>query len=314
VRLAQGLGLSGYRELQAILQTGLSVREDQGLATQPLRLHLMVESGRSFNEATQRAAEAQAAREPGLRLTSALHLPHETDPESLAQALTEAAKTSDGIVLVAREHPAINHAVRAVVARGVPVICLTTDLPASGRTSYVGSDQYASGATAGWFCGRLLPRDREGQVLFICSVPFRCHLEREQGFRQVLRTDFPQLTIQDRVNSDETAEVVYQALRRYIAAHGAPAAIYNVSGANIGVGRALEDEGLAGKTVFIGHELNANSRTLLEKGVMDLAIGHDIQAEIALAVESIRTAQVGGQPVNRLTQSQLFTRYNCAIL
>jgi LacI family transcriptional regulator len=119
----------------------------------------------------------------------------------------EGSEESDGLILVAREHPAINAAVRAVVARGVPVVCLTSDLPSSGRTAYVGSDQFASGSAAGWFCGRFLPRSVPGKVLFVYSVPFRCQLDREQGFRQVLRTEFAGLTIDEKVSSDESAPI-----------------------------------------------------------------------------------------------------------
>jgi len=166
---------------------------------------------------------------------------------------------------------------------------------------------------AGWFCGRLIPRNQVGRVLFVCSVPFRCQLDREQGFRQILRTEFPMLSIEEKVGSDESVEMTYEAIRRHIANSGPPAAIYNVSGANLGIGRALEDEGLAGKTVFVGHELNSNSRMLLEKGVMDMTIGHDFDREISLAVDCIRMAQKRVQPVSQITPSLLYTRYNCAI-
>jgi LacI family transcriptional regulator len=57
--------------------------------------------------------------------------------------------------------------------------------------------------------------------------------------------------IDEKVSSDESVEVIYDAVRRSIAKNGPPAAIYNVSGANIGVGRALEDEGISTSTVFI---------------------------------------------------------------
>lgn len=317
VRLAQALGLSGYRELQAILQAGLATALGQAQPAVGVELHLWLlgESGPSFNQAAQQVAARYAAGHPEVRITADMAVSHSVEPEALAAQIRGAAEDgADGLLLVARDHPAINHAVRDVVARGVPVICVTSDLPASGRTAYVGSDQYASGATAGWFCGRFLPQGQEGRVLFVCSVPFRCHQDREQGFRQVMRSQFPWLGIEEKVSSDESIEVIYEATRRYIAKHGAPAAIYNVSGANLGVGRALEDEGLAGKTVFIGHELNVNSRSLLEKGVMDLTIGHDFDQEIALSVECVRMARRGVQPVNGITQSLLFTRYNCAIL
>jgi LacI family transcriptional regulator len=324
VRMTQGLGFSGFREFQAMLQEQLS----QSIATgrpldqtraappplrRPLRLHLLADSGRSFIEAAQTAAKSFAALTPNIEIHCDLSVSYMVEPTDFAAKIQAAAVQSDGIILVARDHPAINDAVRDATAKGVPVICLTTDLPSSGRTAYVGSDQYASGATVGWLCGRMLPRDSGGRVLFIYSVPFRCHQDREQGFRHVLRTEFAHLTIDEKVSSNESIDVTYDAVRRYIGNSGPPTAIYNVSGANLGVGRAMEDEGIGATTLFFGHELNANSRSLLERGIMDVTIGHDFDREIALAVECIEMARQGVQPVNRITQSQVFTRFNCAI-
>lgn len=324
VRVTQGLGFSGYREFQAVLQEQLSRsithgkplelgRAAQLPSRRPMRLHLLAESGKSFNEAAQAAARNFATTNPAVDFQCDLHVSHMVEPEDFAKKIRVVAAETDGIILVARDHLAINDAVRDSTANGVPVICLTTDLPSSGRTAYVGSDQYASGATAGWLCGRMLPAAGTGRVLFIYSVPFRCHQDREQGFRHVLRSEFAHLTIDEKVSSNESIDVTYEAVRRYIGNSGPPAAIYNVSGANLGVGRAMEDEGISATTVFVGHELNANSRSLLERNIMDVTIGHDFDREIALAVECIEMAQQGVQPVNRITQSQVFTRFNCAI-
>ncbi|MBI4923321.1 MAG: substrate-binding domain-containing protein [Devosia nanyangense] len=324
VRLAQSLGFSGYREFQAVVQRHLSASIDGPKPldagsngpvpdrSRPLRLQLFVDSGQSFNEAAQAAATRFCTQNPAVKIATEVQVSYAVDPDDFARRIEAAGATSDGIILVAREHPAINDAVRAITASGVAVICLTTDLPSSGRTAYVGSDQYASGATAGWLCGRMLRTEATGRVLFVYSVPFRCHQDREQGFRHVLRSEFPALAIDEKVSSNESVDVIYEAVRRYIAKSGPPAAIYNVSGANRGVGRALEDEGLSNSTVFVGHELNVYSRSLLERGIMDVAIGHDFEREIALAVDCIQLAREGVHPPNRITQSQVFTRYNCA--
>lgn len=323
VRFAQHLGFTGFRQFQEVLQHQLAETMEQTKpfspaqntlvkTVRPLRLNLLCDSGKSFNEAAEAAAKSFCILNPAVEVQSELHISYKVDPDAFAARIKLAAAESDGIILVARDHPAINDAVRQATAQGTPVICLTTDLPTSGRTAYVGSDQYVSGATAGWLCGRMLPRATAGQVLFVYSVPFRCHQDREQGFRHVLRTEFPGLAIDEKLSSDESIEVIYDAVCRHIAKNGPPVAIYNVSGANLGVGRALEDQGISGSTLFLGHELNANSRSLLERGIMDIAIGHDFDREIALAVDCIQMARQGVQPVNRITQSQVFTRFNCA--
>ena len=317
VRLAQSLGLSGYKEFQTILQQDMAsllernAPTPKGAAGTMLNLALLIESGQSFNKAAESAADTYQKMRPTVRIKTESVLPTMADPSDFAQRIHVFAAEYDGIILVAREHPAINNAVRDETRNGTPVICLTSDLPSSGRTAYVGSDQFASGATAGWLCGRFLPRETPQNVLLVSSVPFRCQLDRELGFRQVLRSEFPWLTINEKVSSDESPDVTYDAIRQYVSKTGAPAAIYNVSGANLGIGRALEAENLVARTVFMGHELNPNTRKLLEDGIMDLTIGHDFDREIAQAIDSIRIALSGQQPANHLTESQIFTRHNC---
>jgi LacI family transcriptional regulator len=317
VRLAQAIGFSGYRELQAVFKqhfmSGAAPMPKRVSAepNEPLSLRIIAESGPSFNKALAAAAEKYCEGQSSVRVRGTYHLPHEIDAEKYAAELLSVAEDCDGLILVARDERPVSRAVRDLVDKGLPVVCLTSDLPSSGRTAYVGSDQYAAGTTAAWLCGRMAQQSGN-RVLLVYSVPFRCQLDRESGFRQCLRSTFPNLTIDERVSSNENVDVTYEAVRRYIRASGPPVAIYNVSGGNLGVGRALDEEGLAGNTVFIGHELNENSRKLLESGAMDFAIGHPFDREIELAVNCIRAARAGMVANSYLTEIQLYTRFNCA--
>ena len=81
-------------------------------------------------------------------------------------------------------------------------------------------------------------------MLLAYSAPYPAQEEREIGFRRVLRAEFAHLDVEERVNSNDDTDQVYANVRRYIADHGPPVGIYNVSGGNVGIGRALEAEGL----------------------------------------------------------------------
>ena len=205
----------------------------------------------------------------------------------------------------------ISRAIRAVTGRGIPVVCITTDLPGSNRTAYIGSDQVGSGATAAYLMGRAL-NEKGGNILLVVSAPFRGQAEREMGFRSVLRTEFGTLKIDERVNSNDDFDTSYNNLRKYIADHGAPIGIYNVAAGNLGIAQALKDEGLKGEVVFIGHELNSNSRMLLETGAMDFVIGHDLDAEVAQSMEVMRGFFDGKRDFTfPLTPIRIFTKFNC---
>nr|WP_321983093.1 LacI family DNA-binding transcriptional regulator [uncultured Lichenicoccus sp.] len=283
-----------------------------GAASTRARISVICDSGPSFigsfRDAVRRYGAGHSNTEfsfTGLE-TAAVDLP------DLARLIETAADSADGLVLVAREALAINRAVRSLTARGVPVACVTSDLPASDRTFYVGNDQSSAGSAAAYLMGKFVA-GRPGKILLVISAPYRSQEERELGFRRVLRAEFPHLEIQDRVNSNDSVEYSHRSVADYVRDHGAPIGVYNLAGGNLGVARALRDAGLQGKTIFIGHELNANSRILLEGGEMDVVVGHDLDDEMALAVDAVtRYLRHGTVAGFGPTPIRIHTKYNCA--
>lgn len=276
-----------------------------------LRIAILVDSGDSFNRTLEQAVTAYGEANPMVDLSYAASTTPDVVPVRFAQLIERCAQTAQGLIVVAREDLTINRALRAATAHGVHVVCLTTDLPTSGRAAYVGSDQASAGATAAYLMGRLLGQ-RPGKILLVYSAPYRCQEERELGFRRVLRSEFANLEIEERVNSNDRADSAYENICRYIADHGPPAGIYNVGAGNVGVARALEHHGLVGKVLFVGHELNPNSRMLLESGAMDIVIGHDVETELQLSIDLIGKRLKGATASSSIrTAVRVFTKYSC---
>jgi LacI family transcriptional regulator len=275
------------------------------------KIAFLTESGVSFNQSLEEAVAHYRAAHDDLDCSFTAVATADVNPIKFAQLLERTADDADGLIVVAREDLMINRAIRAVTARGVPVVCVTTDLPSSNRIAYVGSDQTVAGATAAYLMGRLVGA-RAGKILLVISAPYRCQEERELGFRRILRTEFPNLEIEERLGSNDEPEYSYRNVRKYIEKHGAPVGVYNVAGGNVGVAGALRDEGLQGKVVFIGHELNANSRMLLQSGGMDIVVGHDLEHEVALSVETINAfLDKRPGPNSSPTKVYVYTKFNC---
>jgi len=295
--------------LEALARLG--GRSDAPLDAPRRRVAFVCDSGVSFNRTLQTTVEALRETQSDWECGFEAVTTHEVEPIKFAQLLERAAEGVDGLVVVAREDLMINRALRAIAGRRVPIVCLTTDLPNSDRIAYVGSDQISAGATAAYLMGKAVG-DRRSKILLVYSAPYRAQEEREIGFRRVLRAEFAHLEVDERVNSADSSDFVYRNVRHYIAEHGAPVGLYNVAGGNVGIGRALEAEGLAGKVIFIGHELNANSRMLLESGQMHFAIGHDVDREVALAMDCLR-AQIERRPLPPISPAsvRVYTKYNC---
>jgi LacI family transcriptional regulator, galactose operon repressor len=298
-----------HRVLTALSELGHG--SAHGTAAARARIAFLTESGISFNQSLEKAVAEYAAAHREVECGFTAVTTAEFRPTDFAAMIERAAEGANGLVIVAREDLAINRTIREVAAHGIPVVCATTDLPNSGRLAYVGSDQASAGGTAAYLMGRVLG-PRRGKILLVCSAPYRCQEERELGFRRVLRSEFSQLQIEERVHSNDDVEHTYHSVRKYIQDHGAPIGIYNVAGGNLGIARAVANAGLRERVVFIGHELNANSRMLLESDGMDFVIGHDLDREVALSVEMLaaalaeRSLSAGGR-----TKVCIYTKYSC---
>ena len=296
------------RVLEAYAALNRQAVRDEAQA--PLRIAFITEAGSSFNNALGAAVAAHA--DPAVVCSFHAVSASDVKPIGFGQTIERFAQSSQGLVVVARENLTINRAIRSAVARGVPVVCLTTDLPNSNRTCYVGSDQITAGAQAALLMGRML-RGQAGEIVLVISSRYRSQEERERGFRRVLRSDFPGLRVVERVNSNDELEFSYSSVAKYVAERGPPLGVYNVSGGNEGIARALREARLRDRVVFIGHELDHASRTLLENDDMHFAIGHDFGREIALSV-SLIVAATQNQPVQPIyrTSVLIYTKFNCS--
>lgn len=139
-----------------------------------------------FSAAVRSALEAEL---PGLRpavFRSRFHLRETATPAEIVATLERigarvGARSSHGVILKAPDRPEIGEAVSRLVARGVPVVTLVTDLPDSPRSAYIGMDNRAAGATAAYLIGQWLG-SRDGEVLVTLSSSFfRGEEEREIG-------------------------------------------------------------------------------------------------------------------------------------
>lgn len=295
-------GREGVRDVtrkkveSAMTRLGLNAVTGSNVANRT-RIAIICESGSSFLSQLERQARAAIGDNPQLHFSLDTVPNVQFNAERFSQLITRRAAECSGIILVCRDEVKINRAVKAAIDDGVPVICLTSDLPNSRRTAYVGIDQVAAGATAGWFMGRMLPAQQAGHILLICSSTYRTQEEREIGFRRVLREAFPWLTIRDRVNINDEAETAYLSVKKWLERGNPLAGIYNTAGGNEGVARALTDFGVKDQVMFIGHELSESSRLLLENGTMDLVLGHDIRREIDLCLAMLQQPH-DNQPPN----------------
>jgi LacI family transcriptional regulator len=202
----------------------------------------------------------------------------------LAAALDAVGEDVDGVAVVALDHPAVREAINALVARGVHVVTLVSDVPGSKRSHYAGIDNSSAGRTAAGLLGRFLGARRGKVGLFAGSLALRDHIERQFGFEQVMAHEFPQFEILPVRESRDDIGRSEKYAQQMLAENSDLLGIYNVGGGTMGIVAGLEASPRARDIVFIAHEVTDGSRRALIRGTIDAIINQDAGHEVRSAV------------------------------
>jgi LacI family transcriptional regulator len=250
-------------------------------------LDLVMQAPWRFISAVRTALEGELAGFRPAVLRARFEL-SETASVSSAVAILDRLRVrgSHGIILKAPDEPEVVEAVDRVVAAGIPVVTLATDLPTSKRICYVGIDNRAAGATAAYFISQWLG-DASGTVLVTLSRgSFRGEEEREMGFRSTLRRIAPSRSLVELTETDGLDETIQALALAALQADPSINAVYSIGGGN----RAIVDAFAAldrPYRVFVAHDLDADNLALLRAGALSVVLHHDLPTDLRHATHAI---------------------------
>jgi LacI family transcriptional regulator len=227
-----------------------------------------------------------------------IHLIEGFNPEALAAKLVELKSHSQGIGVVAIDHPTVREAIRDVAAAGVPVVTMVSDISNVPRIAYVGIDNRAAGRLAGYLLGRFIRPGGEQVALFAGSLSYRGHEEREMGFRHMLAEDYPHLQVVQLREVRDDIERAYGEAKALLSTYRNLAGIYNIGAGNRGIARALEESGRARDVGYICHEVTEFTRRFLVSGTVDAVIDQNPRVEARDAVDWLLMAAQGQHQPN----------------
>ena len=248
-----------------------------------MSVDLVMEAPKRFQEAVRAAFEAEM---PALRpasLRARFHMAETMPAAEIAAVLRQIRKRgSQGVILKAPREAGVIEAAQSLMALGIPILTYVTDLPAPCRIGYVGIDNKAAGAAAGWLMGNMLS-ERPCEIMVTMSrAEFAGEGDRMVGFRTVIEREFQHLEIVEVPGGQgllrETRDTVLAALRE------APGigAVYSVGGAN----RAILDafaEAQRDIRVLAAHDLDRTNRELLRLRKLTFVLHHDLRHDARLA-------------------------------
>ena len=216
--------------------------------------------------------------------------------QRLAEALESLQGRFDGVAVVALDHQSVRAAIDDLVAAGMYVVTLVSDVPGSRRHHYVGVDNVAAGRTAAVLVGRLA-RQSTGKVGVIAgSQLLRDHAERIFGFQQVMNLEFSRFTLVNPVEGGDQDELNENLMARLLSDHPDLIGLYNVGAGTPGVGKAIADSGREGQIVFVAHDLTPFTRRGLLRGLVDAVISQDPGHEARSAIR-VLMALMRGEPL-----------------
>jgi len=287
-----GVSFSKLKKVMKVIQQDEGVNLDHKIPMKRKRLALIVNSGEMFIETMSEAAQGagEILKQEDIDVT--VHQIAPLDIDSIPDVIRSVRDDFDGLAIISPEGAEIHRAVDAVVDSGKPVVTVTTDLPNTKRIGWLGMNQYSAGRTAGYLMRQFLGT-KGGEVVLVVGHAFRCQEEREMGFRSYLREQSPHLKVREVVDVQNDQEIAYENISRLIRDRGLPLGFYAVSGGNLGISRAIEKFRNGTRPIFIGHELNRITRSLLIEGKMDAVFEHDSQKEMLDAFRQLANAIMG---------------------
>jgi LacI family transcriptional regulator len=271
------------------------------------RFGLIIQAGQAFSRSLMATLEGQRNGGPS-QLES-----HSCESETaMIETIRRLGEELDGIAVICKNVTPLVIELQRVRNAGKPVLAVVSDLERSARSAYLGIDNRAGGQMAALLLGRQLEHRTDASIAVVVgNVSYRCHEDREIGFRSLLRQRFSNVELLEVVGND-SSEIAYEATLKIFATKPTLAGLYNVAGGNRGLAQALSDLKLTHRPIYITHELNHVTEPLLRAETIDYLITQDLDELLHRTKRLLQDASEGSrdlQEVNHLP-IQLLTQFH----
>jgi LacI family transcriptional regulator len=277
----------------------------------PQHFGFIIQAGQAFTESLLTAIKKQQ-NDDGHRLLQIDGLGAASD-EAVVEAVKEWTGGLDGVAMICKNIVPVVDELKRLRQTGKHVMALVSDLEPSARSAYLGIDNRAAGNVAAYLMGRHLEGRPGAQVAVVVgSFSYRCHEDREIGFRSIMRQQFEGIDVLEVIKGQDSDEATYDAVRKLLEVKPDTAGVYNVAGGNRGLAEALAELKRAHRPVYITHELNRVTEPLLRSRQIDYLIVQDLDEMVRRATQFMREIPTGDRQSHELERIpfRLLTPFN----
>lgn len=197
-----------------------------------------------------------------------------------------AAKHYDGILFVPYRPRDLADVMRRIAGQGIPMLCVASDAPDSGRIGCVTVDAYISGALAAELLSHKLQTPSRVATITGELATFD-HAEKLRGFAASLAMLAPHLTLLPVVETHESPEDAYRQTATLLKSKARPDAIYISTANSLPVLRALEEKKFLGRVQVITTDLFHELVPLIESGKILATLYQRPEAQGKMAFETL---------------------------
>ncbi len=240
-----------------------------------------------------------AGEELGVQVTIAG--PNTIDIPALVAAIEQtAARKPAGMMVVGFDPSALVSPINRAIEAGIPVICVDSDVPASKRIAFIGTDWFNLGVRQAEGMLAAL-KGRKGKVALLGMIELPTMQAAFEGFRSVIEpaglTPLPPQ--QDKANQVEAARVMASIIQSHPELVGA-AGFDAESGP--GMGQAIKEAGKVGKIVATCVDDQEQHLRLLKEGVLSTCVGQKRELFTYLGVKAL--FEINHSPIKLTSNDQ----------
>lgn len=171
----------------------------------------------------------------------------------------------DGIILTPGDPAKFDPLIRKLTAQGIPVVCVASDAPRSGRLASVSIDAAISGGVAAELLALTL--QKRGSVAVITGdLRTQDHAEKLKGFAATLATIAPHLSLLPVIETHDRPEDALREALNLLGRKPRPCGLYINTANSLPILRALEDQNVLGQILVVATDLFTELVPFLESG------------------------------------------------
>jgi ribose transport system substrate-binding protein len=196
------------------------------------------------------------------------------------------AQHVDGLAVAATERKVLNRSLDRAAELGIPVTVFDSGVDSTNYLSYIATNNYQGGQMAGRELGRLV--EGKGKVAMLMNIPGSVStVDRERGFEDVMKADFPKIEIIARQFSMSDRSKGMAAAENILTAHTDLAGIFGSSEpSSTGAALALKSRGLSGKVKCVGFDASEDLIGDLKDGTVQVLV---VQDAFRMGFEAVKT-------------------------